>query len=216
MREAARLETRRIGQPRQQRPRRRDHHSRRAAREGVQRARAGGRDLEVRRQAAVRIDFLRRKRQHAATRRRPLTDRAGCQERSGHRRSAARRRRRSARRGTSSRLARAIAVCSATAAGVRPVIRAVGRPSPARAAADFRSDRNAREEAPEDIEGLWYDGYDRYDGYDGYEVRRVRAGVRPRLFGMMAFASACSAYRRTSVPRTRRTSYSYPVEPHVL
>ena len=59
-----------IGQARQQRARRRDDQPGGAGGEAVQRAGARRRDLEVRQQAAVRIDFLRRKR-HARPARRP-------------------------------------------------------------------------------------------------------------------------------------------------
>ncbi len=49
---------------RQHRGRRGDDDAHEAAGEAVQRASAGGRDFEVRRQAAIGVDFLRRKRQH--------------------------------------------------------------------------------------------------------------------------------------------------------
>ena len=73
--EAGRGEPRRRAQARQQRPRGRDDDARLARREQVQGPRARGRHLEVQRQAAVRIDFLRRKRRHRALevgRRQPL------------------------------------------------------------------------------------------------------------------------------------------------
>ena len=50
--------------------RRRDHDARGALRDRVQRARAHRRDADVRRQAAIGIDFVRRKRQHRALDRR--------------------------------------------------------------------------------------------------------------------------------------------------
>jgi hypothetical protein len=61
----ARSQPRRIGQSRQERPRRRDDDAGGSAREGVQRPRARRRDLQVWRETPVRIDFLRRERQNA-------------------------------------------------------------------------------------------------------------------------------------------------------